>query len=59
MWHREALIGEIGALYGSHFGHACVATYAPNAKCIENHNCVQTQLVAAVVPEPSSYALMA
>jgi len=53
------LIGEIGALYGSHFGHACVATYAPNAKCIENHNCVQTQLVAAVVPEPSSYALMA
>ena len=49
----------IGSLYGSYFGYVCVANYAPNAKCTENYNFVQAQLSTGVVPEPSTYALMA
>ena len=45
----------IGSLYGSYFGYACVANYAPNAACTANYNFVLAQLV----PEPSTYALMA
>jgi hypothetical protein len=51
--------GGIGALYGSYFGYACVANYAPNARCVENYNFVQAQLRTGVVPEPSTYAMMA
>ena len=47
--------GGVGALYGSYFGYACVANYAANAVCKTNYDFVQAQLV----PEPSTYALMA
>ena len=47
--------GGIGGLYGSFYGYACVANYAPNANCTRNYNFVMAQLV----PEPSTYALMA
>jgi V8-like Glu-specific endopeptidase len=46
---------NVGSLYGSYFGYACVANYAPNARCVENYNFV----VNSLVPEPSTYALMA
>ena len=46
---------SVGGLYGSYFGYACVANYAPNARCVENFNFVMNN----VVPEPSTYALMA
>jgi V8-like Glu-specific endopeptidase len=45
----------VGSLYGSYFGYACVANYAPNAACVANYNFV----VNSLVPEPSTYALMA
>jgi secreted trypsin-like serine protease len=45
----------VGGLYGSFFGYACVANYAANANCVANYNFVMAQ----VVPEPSTYALMA
>lgn len=48
-------VGGIGGLYESSFGYACVANYAPNAACTANYNFVMAQLV----PEPSTYALMA
>lgn len=52
--------GGVGALYNSYFGYACVANYAANAACVRNYNFVQAQLAPAdVVPEPSTYALMA
>ncbi len=51
--------GGVGGLYGSYFGYTCVANYAPNAACVANYNFVQAQLNASVVPEPSTYALMA
>jgi Trypsin/PEP-CTERM motif len=41
--------------YGTDFGYACVANFAPNAACVANYNFIQAQLV----PEPSTYALMA
>jgi secreted trypsin-like serine protease len=44
----------VGGLYSSTFGYACVANYAPNAACTANYNFVMAQLV----PEPSTYALM-
>lgn len=45
----------VGGLYGSYFGYACVANYAANASCKANYDFVMAQLV----PEPSTYALMA
>jgi secreted trypsin-like serine protease len=45
----------IGGLYGSYFGYACVANYSANASCKANYEFVLGQLV----PEPSTYALMA
>lgn len=44
--------------YGTDFGYACVANFAGNAACLANYNFVQAQL-GNVVPEPSTYALMA
>jgi V8-like Glu-specific endopeptidase len=44
--------------YGTDFGYACVANFAANAACLANYRFVQAQL-ANVVPEPSTYALMA
>lgn len=44
--------------YGTDFGYACVANFAANAACLANYNFVQAQL-GNVVPEPSTYALMA
>lgn len=44
--------------YDTDFGYTCVANYADNAACLANYNFVQKQL-ANVVPEPSTYALMA
>ncbi len=41
--------------YNQVFGYACVANFAANARCQENYNFV----LAQVVPEPSTYALMA
>ncbi len=41
--------------YGAVFGYACVANFAGNQRCVENYNFVMSQ----VVPEPSTYALMA
>ena len=46
---------SVGGLYGSYFGYTCVANYAPNARCVENYNFIANN----VVPEPSTYALMA
>ncbi len=45
----------VGGLYGSYFGYACVANFAANASCKGNYDFVMAQLV----PEPSTYALMA
>lgn len=45
---------NVGSLYSSYFGYVCVANYAPNANCTANYNFVMAQLV----PEPSTYALM-
>ncbi len=45
----------VGGLYGSYFGYACVANYAANANCKANYDFVMAQ----IVPEPSTYALMA
>jgi Trypsin/PEP-CTERM motif len=47
--------------YGTDFGYACVANYAANAACLANYNFVNAQLIppSNVVPEPSTYALMA
>ena len=47
--------GGIGSLYGSYFGYACVANFEANRNCTANYNFVMAQLV----PEPSTYALMA
>ncbi|HYW49352.1 MAG TPA: trypsin-like serine protease [Gemmatimonadaceae bacterium] len=41
--------------FGNYFGYACVANFAGNARCLENYNFVQ----ASLVPEPSTYVLMA
>jgi secreted trypsin-like serine protease len=41
--------------YNTDFGYACVANFASNARCLANYNFVMAQ----VVPEPSTYALMA
>ncbi len=41
--------------YEADFGYACVANFAANSRCLANYNFVMAQ----VVPEPSTYALMA
>ena len=51
--------GQTLSQFDSYFGYACVANYAPNAACVANYNFVQAQLGTNVVPEPSTYALMA
>jgi V8-like Glu-specific endopeptidase len=52
--------GGVLSRFGNYFGYACVANYSANARCQENYNFVQAQLNPnAVVPEPSTYALMA
>ena len=43
--------------YGTDFGYACVANFEGNTACLANYAFVQGQL--NVVPEPSTYALMA
>ncbi len=50
-------ISDPGSLIpvGGNIGYACVANVAGNAACQANYNWVQAQ----VVPEPSTYALMA
>jgi hypothetical protein len=46
--------------FGTAFGYACVGAVAGNAVCNENYNFVQSFLTPTVViPEPSTYALMA
>jgi len=56
-WGQSTGGGNLGQ-YGTSFGYACVANYAPNAACVANYNFVLEQ-VAGVIPEPSTYALMA
>lgn len=53
-WGQGTQAGNINP-YGAVFGYACVANFAGNARCQENYNFVMAQ----VVPEPSTYALMA
>ncbi|MCU0626194.1 MAG: PEP-CTERM sorting domain-containing protein [Gemmatimonadaceae bacterium] len=46
--------------FGTAFGYACVANIAGNAVCAENFNFVNNLLTPTnVIPEPSTYALMA
>ncbi len=45
--------------YNADFGYACVANFAANTRCKGNYDFVQAQLTASVIPEPSTYALMA
>ncbi|MCU0648281.1 MAG: trypsin-like serine protease [Gemmatimonadaceae bacterium] len=46
--------------FGMDFGYACVANNTGNARCQENHDFVlRTVGPAVVIPEPSTYALMA
>jgi hypothetical protein len=46
--------------FGTAFGYACVGRIAGNRVCTENDNFVQSFLTpAVVVPEPSTYSLMA
>ncbi len=46
--------------YDAHFGYSCVANFASNAGCQGNFNFVMAQLAPGqVIPEPSTYALMA
>jgi hypothetical protein len=46
--------------FGTAFGYACVGRVTGNAVCNENYNFVQSFLIPTVViPEPSTYALMA
>ena len=40
-------------------GHACVANIAGAAECQENYNWIQSQIAQQVVPEPSTYAMLA
>jgi secreted trypsin-like serine protease len=52
--------GGVLSRFGNYFGYACVANYSANAVCQQNYNFVQAQLGPTnVVPEPSTYALMA
>jgi hypothetical protein len=46
--------------FGGNNGYACVSNFAANAACTANYNFVMAQLAPTnVVPEPSTYALMA
>ena len=46
--------------YDAVFGYACVANFAANAGCQGNYDFVMAQLgPSQVIPEPSTYALMA
>ncbi len=47
--------GGVLSRYGNYFGYACVANFAGNQRCTENYNFV----INSLVPEPSTYALMA
>ena len=49
-----------GTRYSDEFGYACVANFVTNAGCKGNYDWVQAQLgPVAVIPEPSTYALLA
>ena len=45
--------------FNTSFGYACVANITGNAECQGNFAFVNSVLAAAVIPEPSTYALMA
>jgi hypothetical protein len=52
-WGQGNSAGNLNP-YNAVFGYACVANFAGNQRCLENYNFV----LAQVVPEPSTYALM-